>query len=240
MTTQIQAQLYLSDQRGCTETAYARSFHTLNFGHYFDEYRKPVNSLTALNDDTLAAGYSLNRQVDQQMNVVVIPVVGGLEFDSSVGHGFVPSGQAQIFSLAPGMELTIYNPYTTEVINFIQIWIADLSTHAKPACQSVEFDLSNKNTLLPFFTLATKSDNKLTTKGFIGKYDGRQDGLYKSTATDDQQPTSIFVFVLRGAFEVQNRLLQTGDGLALPTTGNQPIDFEALSNDALFLLLDIP
>lgn len=241
MTTHIQAQLYLSDQRGCTQTAYARSFHTLNFGSYVDAYRKPFGSLTALNDDTLAAGHSLTGQVDQQTRVVIIPVIGGLEFDSSVGHGFVQSGQAQVFSLAPGMELTIRNPYETDVINFIQILIANPATHFFPACHPVEFDLSVKNTLIPLFTLAADHEaSRQPVNGFIGKYDGRQAGFYQSVTTDGQQPHGIFAFVLSGAFEVQDRLLQTGDGLALTNLGDQLIEFEALSNEAIVLLMDIP
>lgn len=241
MTSQIQAQLYLSDQRGYTETDHARSFHTFNFGHYVNEHRKPFGRLTALNEDILASGYRLNRQVDQPTNVIVIPVVGGLEFDSSVGHGFVQPGQAHIISLAPGMELMISNPYTIDVIKFIQIWITDLSTPFLPASHSVEFDLSIKNTLLPLFTLPSNSeDSLLTTNAFIGKYDGRQEAVFLPGTAGSRQSSGIFVFVLSGAFEVQNRLMQAGDGLALTNVTNQPIDVEALSNDAIMLLLDMP
>lgn len=243
MTTHMQAQLYRADQRGRSQTAGAESLHTLNFGGYFDEYRKPFGSLTALNDNLLVAGCSVTRLVDQQTDVVIIPVIGGLEFDSNVGHGFVQTGQAQFFSLDTDMELTIRNPYETERINFIEIWLTKSSTNFVPACHSSEFDLSTNNTLLPLCDLVAEAEDGIRQPctGFIGKYDGRRDGVYRvETAEGQLQSFGIVVFVLGGAFEVQNRLLQTGDGLALTETGNQLIEFEALSNDAIILLMEIP
>jgi len=243
MTTQMQAQLYRADQRGRSQTAGSESLHTLNFGSYFDEHRKPFGSLAALNDTTLIAGSSLTRQVDQQTDVIIIPVIGGLEFDSSVGHGFVQTGQAQFFSLDTDMELTIRNPYQTEGIHFIEIWLTNPSTNFVPACHSSEFDLSTNNRLLPLCNLLAEAEDTVYQPftGFIGKYNGRQDGVYRvKTAEGQPQLHGVFVFVLSGAFEVQNRLLQTGDGLALTEIGDQSIEFEALSNDAIMLLMEIP
>lgn len=240
MTIQIQAQLYRADQRGRSRTAGAESLHTLNFGDYFDEHRKPFGSLTTLNASLLSAGYTLTRQVDQQTNVIIIPVVGGLEFDRGVGQGFVQTGQAQYFFLDTGMELTIRNPYETERINFIEIWLTHPSGNFVSACHSSEFDLSTKNILLPLVDLVAGGNVHQSFTGFIGKYDGRRDGVYRAeTAEDQPQLKGIFVFVLSGAFEVQDILVQTGDGLALSEIGNQLIEFEALSNDAIILLMEI-
>lgn len=44
-------------------------------------------------------------------------------------------------------------------------------------------------------------------------------------------------FVLQGTFEVENRLLEAKDGLALWNTAN--IELEALSNEAILLLLEV-
>ncbi|GAB3790014.1 hypothetical protein GCM10028818_59490 [Spirosoma horti] len=243
MTTQIQAQLYLADQRGRSQTAYATSYHTFNFGRYVNEFRKPFGSLSALNDNTLAAGYSLNRHVDQRTHVVLIPVVGGLEFDSSVGQGFVQTGQAQVFSLDTGMTLMVRNPYETEVINFIEIWLAHPTSHVAPAHQRDAVDLLSKNILLPFFELTTEAEDTTHQHftGFIGRYDGRRKGVYRTPKAEGQpQPHGIFVFILSGAVEVQDRLLQPGDGLALTSMDGHPIDFEALSKEAIILLIEIP
>lgn len=72
-------------------------------------------------------------------------------------------------------------------------------------------------------------------RGFIGRYDGREEGIYEVQNPDAH---GVFVFVIEGAFEVQNRLLHARDGLSLINVAE--VDFEALSNDAMLLILEIP
>ena len=69
-------------------------------------------------------------------------------------------------------------------------------------------------------------------KVFIGKYEGRVEDV--STL---QNNNMVFICVLVGVFEVQNRLLHACDGLSLQNVSE--IAFEALSNDAMLLILEI-
>ena len=70
--------------------------------------------------------------------------------------------------------------------------------------------------------------------------------IYCSTVSDwaetaepiKNKKNGIYAFVIEGVFEVQDRLLHTKDGLAMWDA--EEIDFEALSNGAILLLLEIP
>ncbi|MBD2755100.1 pirin family protein [Spirosoma validum] len=240
MDTQTQAQIYLADQRGTSQIDHFRSYHNFNFGQYFDESRQPFGALQLLNDDLLKAGHSVRMQVEGNTEVVLIPLVGGLEYKSDVGDGFLETGQAQIFSLTSGMAYEIINPYETEWINYVVIWLANTSPAFSAAFQKFPFDLQTKNELLPLFDENNTKPEQVFC-GFIGRYDGREEGIYKVSESQPDQPArGVFVFVLSGAFEVQNRLLHERDGLALLDIQNNVVDFEALSNDALLLLLEVP
>ena len=46
-----------------------------------------------------------------------------------------------------------------------------------------------------------------------------------------------FVFIIEGAFEVQNRLLEARDGLSLWNLSK--LEFEALSNDAILMIIEV-
>ena len=46
----------------------------------------------------------------------------------------------------------------------------------------------------------------------------------------------VFVFVIDGAFEVSNRLLQARDGLAI--TKASQVEFESLSNEAIIMFIE--
>ncbi len=239
MNTQTEAQIYLADQRGRSETDFFRSYHTFNFGQYVAEGRAPFGPLHLLNDDTLRAGATLTLRVEQPMEVLLLPVSGGLEYksDGATG-GFVEPGQVQLLSLPAGMTYSVSNPYETESINFIQLWLATPAKDTSPTIRQNSFDLTTKNTLLPLFGRAD-GETHPNSAGFIGQYAGRQDDTYSVTAAADDQTKGIFVFVLQGAFEVANRLLHEKDGLALRYTQDDVLEFEAPSNDAIVLLIDL-
>lgn len=215
------AQIYLADQRGVSQVGYFRSFHTFNFGGYFDESRKPFGNLQVLNDDTLNAGYSLKMQLQENTDVIIIPIVGGLEYKNSLSNGFLEAGQVQIFSATASMFFEIINPYETETINFIQIWLKKTDTEFDVKNQITSFNLQDKNQLLPIFSINDQ-------QGFIGKYDGRK----KDELIIER---NVFAFVIDGVFEVQDRLLHARDGLAL--SNFKAIDFEALTKEAVILVI---
>lgn len=226
MDLETQAQIYLADQRGISQVGFFRSFHTFNFGHYFHESRTPFVNLQVFNDDTLKAGHRLKLKLEKNSEVIIIPIVGGLEFHNSLETGFLEVGQVQIFSALAATEYEIINPYETEEINFLQIWLNNDSVDFTSKIEVNAFDFEDKNTMLPIFS-------KNSQRGFIGKYDGRK----KEEFTFEKSENDIFFFVLSGAFEVQDRLLHTRDGLSL--SNFKMIDFEALSNDAIILMFEL-
>jgi hypothetical protein len=96
----------------------------------------------------------------------------------------------------------------------------------------VELDLNtHENKLVPF--LADDHENNPSNASIhLGNFHGREEGIHFLK----HPRQGIFVFIVEGAFEVQNRLLQPRDGLALWNIDQ--IEFEALSNDAIMLLVE--
>lgn len=248
MDTNTDAQIFLADQRGRSPTDFLESYHTFNFGPYVAEGREPFGPLHLLNDDTLRAGASITLQVEQPTEVWLLPLAGGLEYTRSAGvpvaagtgrtePDFLEPGQVGRLSLVAGMSYTVTNPYETETINLLQIWFAKPPHDFLPAVAPVPFDLRTRNTLLPLYVPDGAADSGY--RGFIGQYGGRQEGTYTIEQDGDAGPGRVFVFVLQGAFEVANRLLHEKDGLALQYPQDDVLDFEALSNDAILLLIDL-
>lgn len=234
MDTQTPAQIFLADQRGYSETAALRSHHLFNFGPYIAEGREPVGALCLLNEDTLRPEASLTMQVEQPMEVVLLPVVGGLEFASEGVTHFLEPGQAGILSLKAGMSYRVTNPYPAGFINYLQLWFARDQTVFSPVVSQMEFDLALPNTLLPFFGNVPEQP---ACSGFIGRYAGREEGAYAVGPTAVGQTKRVFAFVLQGVFEIANRLLHEKDGLALTYQHDDVLEFEALSNNAVLLIL---
>jgi redox-sensitive bicupin YhaK (pirin superfamily) len=228
MIQQSKAKIFLSDERGHNENEWYRSLNTFNFGNYKNEHKHAFGSLYVLNDDTLAAGKKLSLTVQENSLVVLIPVVGAVDYKDSNGNtALLQAGEALRCNVQQNTGITIDNPYENETINFLQLWIKHEATTANTA-QLVSFDINSNNKL---HTLFAAQENKLPAVS-IGKYDGRAEDTYKLK----NKQHGVFAFVIEGAFEVQNRLLHARDGLALCYI--EEIEFEALSNEAIILLVE--
>lgn len=89
-----------------------------------------------------------------------------------------------------------------------------------------ELTILKQNTLIPI-------SKKLETPNFIGLYEGRKEETYSIYNPDK----TIFGMVINGAFEFQNRLLETRDSILLREI--DVLEFEALSENALIIFFEI-
>lgn len=227
MLTQTEGQIYLSNLRGITNRKTFRSFHTFNHSSYFDETRKAFGNLRACNDDTLAAGNAIITNVDSDLEILIIPIVGCIEVkDNYDEKSFLEPGQAHILRLNKGEYYQIANPFKDELVNFLQIWFERDAEKESLTQTQVTFDLdTHKN------QLQTIDENY-----YLGKFSGREEGVLAVSSNK-----GVFAFVIEGAFEFQNRLLETRDSIALWNEDNEAlqIEFEALSNDAIILIAEV-
>jgi len=216
--TQTHAIIYLADQRGCSQSHWHRSHYTFNFGSYQHENRSAFGSLRILNDETLKSGYPLCYSFDENMLILLLPVVGGLNYQHNRHNYFIEAGESRLIYFLKGETLEMTNPYEEDLINFLCIgWHNSAVTDTS----HYQFDLDNDKNRLTSFPLFS-----------IGKFGGREEGIYQLKNSNK----GVIVVVIEGAFEVQNRLLQHRDGLALWNT--EEVEFEALSEGAILLFLE--
>ena len=237
MIPQSKGKIFLSEERGLNQLDWFRSYNTFNFGKYYNEYKTPFGALYVLNEDTLAGNRSFKMTVEEDSNIVLIPVVGAITYkDNSGNTGLLEAGQAQLLKVPKGGSFEITNPYESDLVKFLQLWIKAPAISTTPAAQSFSFDLSGKkNKLIEIFSPAVGALQHASDLpvGLIGKFTGREEATYQILNSN-----GLFAFVIEGAFEVQYRLLNAGDGLAL--WGLQEVELEALSNDAIILLVEVP
>jgi hypothetical protein len=234
-----EATIYLADQRGCTpclpagrQSELHRSYHTFNFGEYVRKDRIPFGKLEALNDDTLAAESSASYTADEFSSTLLIPLVGKVKFSvDGMQYGSSEAGQMHLITAPVGSLVEITNPYEKDLVNYLHLQLITGERPAHVLVGKFDFDLdTHKNALLHF-------EPQLSMQGSccrisIGKFDGRKEA---ELALRDSSK-GAFVFVIEGAFEVENRLLQPRDGLAI--TNTKIIEIEALSNEAVVMVVE--
>lgn len=223
-----QAKIFLSDERGVLELDTFRSYNTFNFGNYQHQYKSPVENLYLLNDDTLAAGKSINLEIQTDSLVLLLPVVGAVDYRDSAGNAsLVKPGELQAVLLPAGSSYTISNLYDDELVNFLQVWIKVENALPIGKLQVFSFDLDQGRNCFHSFDLLN---------GYcfhIAKFTGRQ----KAAISFKRNVPAVFSFIVEGAFELKDRLLHTRDGLALWNCNE--VDMEALSNDAIVFLFEL-
>ncbi len=223
--------IFVADQRGLAQTASFQRYATLNFGPYYHEHRQPLGRLLAVNEESLAGGATLTLPVAEAMHVVLLPITGTVEVVLAHELLAIEVEQVQVLTLPAGSSLRLRNPYPSDLISLLHLWVrADAAGPALAAGPAVSFTFAGlANRLVPLLPTTMGLPFALS----LGRFAGRCETTYALA------PGRLFFgCVLAGAFEVEGRLLHAQDGLAL-WDAIDPIELEALSNDALLLVLDV-
>lgn len=229
MLPQTEGKIFLAAERGHTETEGFRSYHTFQFAAYRAPHKQPLSALRVLNDETLANGHSYSFPVHPCTLLLLVPLVGGLIISAKdKAEEFVQAGQAFLLFQQAAGTLHLSNPYENELVNYLQF---HLTWPLLPAPEPLHsFSLTEKNSLHSIVPSMAAGSFYLHVAA--GRFDGRQEAVYHTASPENR----ALVFVLQGAFEAGNRLLESRDALVL--WGTKTIEWEALSNDAILLLLE--
>lgn len=228
MIAQIPAQIYKSDSRGFLNSEKHNCFSTFNFEHYQELSRKAFGSLKVLNEVILAPQQSITRFINSSTNVIILPLFGGIEYKDNIGNEeFLHVEQIRILAADEELTVEIFNPYEKENVSYLEFEFQMGKQDFKNNFQQYKLDLSSHNKLHSLFEIER-------ALGFIGIYDGRKEGAF----TLKNMNNGVFVFVINGAFEIENRLLEAKDGLAIKKTGT--IEWESLSQNAMLLVIEVP
>ncbi|MCI1186583.1 hypothetical protein MON38_04075 [Hymenobacter sp. DH14] len=236
MISQTPGKIFLAEERGLAESEQFRRFSTFSFGGFAHPHKGPFGRLFGLNEETLAGGHTVDFVVAEAAQVLLLPITGGVAasvFSSAdAPETLAEAGETLLLPLAAGSTLRLRNLFSGELVSFLHLWLrADAAAPISPAAHPVGFDFEQlENRLLPLRP-ETPNEPVLTS---LGRFAGRHEAVYSL----HNPAASVFVFVLAGAFEVESRLLHEKDGLALWDVAT--IELEALSNDALLLVLELP
>jgi redox-sensitive bicupin YhaK (pirin superfamily) len=233
MIPQAKAKVYLSEERGLNETGCFRSQNTFNFGNYFNEHKQPFGDMYLVNDDILDGGRSLRMLIEENSYIILLPVIGAVKYKDSLGNkSLIAAGQVQVFRVDKGVTIEMANPFKEELVNFLQIWIkaGDRLEYAEP-CVST-YDVNEFQNSLLQVSPQRFGRSHLPFIVSVGKFSGRGETVYESKTND----RGVFMFVIEGVFEAEGRLLHARDALALWDT--REVEIEALSNDAILLLIE--
>lgn len=154
--------------------------------------------------------------------VLLMPLYGEIIINNY--YESISAGETLSVKLQKGEHLKIKNHVLNDHSDFILLLFDSAQQSGKYL--KTEMDFGRKNCLLPFCSADL-------VPAFAGLYDGREEETYRLK----NKSSEILGFIINGAFEFQNRLMENRDAILL--SGIDTLEFEALSENALLLFLEI-
>ncbi len=206
-----------------------------SFDHYFDPENTNWGPLRVFNDDVIQPGQGFPTHGHRDMEIVTVVIEGRLEHKDSIGTRHILSaGEVQVMSAGTGIRHSEYNASNTDPLHLMQLWIHPRTRGLTPRWEQRAFpDRDGK-------LLAVVSSGDLPETLEIDQ----DAAIYLSRLRTGETVThaagkdrKAYVFVYKGAVQLNGRRLETGDQARVENETNLEI---RAGSDAELILLDLP
>ena len=196
--------------------------------------------LRVLNDDTIAAGMGFGTHPHENMEIITIPLEGGLKHRDSMGNeGVIGFGEVQVMSAGTGIMHSEMNASDNERAKTLQLWVFPEKENVEPRYDQKSFDLASKiNTFVNVVSPRDKNDGNAL---WVHQQTFFNLGIFESGTTVNYKVSiaknGVYLFLIEGEIEVDNQILNKRDALGI-------INFEdfdiVVKQEAKILLVEVP
>ena len=236
MTTQ----LFESNTRGKADFGWLKANFSFSFGNYFNPERLQFGMLRVLNDDTIAGGTGFGTHGHANMEIITIPLEGGLKHQDSMGNeGIIRFGEVQVMSAGSGVEHSEINASQKEDAKTLQLWVFPDIENVTPRYDQKSFDIDNQiNTFVNIVSPNDQNDGNALwvyqkTFFYLGIFDSNTSVAYKVQIPKN----GVYLFLIEGEIEVNNQVLKARDAMGIT-------DFDSfnikISIKSKILLVEVP
>ncbi|TDE07795.1 pirin family protein [Flavobacterium sandaracinum] len=236
MTTQ----LFTSNTRGTADFGWLKANFSFSFGNYFNPKRQQFGMLRVLNDDTIAGGTGFGTHAHANMEIITIPLEGGLQHRDSMGNeGIIGFGEVQVMSAGSGVEHSEMNASQKEEAKTLQLWVFPDTENVTPRYDQKSFDIENQiNTFVNIVSPKDQNDGNalwVYQKTFfhLGIFDSDTNSNY----TVRIPKNGVYLFLIEGEIEINNHVLKARDAMGI--TDFDSFEIKVISKSKI-LLVEVP
>jgi hypothetical protein len=236
MTTQ----LFTSNTRGTADFGWLKANFSFSFGNYFNPERQQFGMLRVLNDDTIAGGTGFGTHAHANMEIITIPLEGGLKHRDSMGNeGIIGFGEVQVMSAGSGVEHSEMNASQKEEAKTLQLWVFPDTENVTPRYDQKSFDIENQiNTFVNIVSPKDQNDDNalwVYQKTFfhLGIFDSDTNSAYTVRIPEN----GVYLFLIEGEIEIDNQVLKARDAMGITNFDNFKIKVISKSK---ILLVEVP
>jgi quercetin 2,3-dioxygenase len=227
-----------ASERGNANLGWLDSRHTFSFGDYHDPEHMGFGPLRVINEDRVRPGAGFGSHGHQDMEIISYVLEGALEHRDSIGNGSViRASDVQIMSAGTGIRHSEFNHSKTEPVHFLQIWVLPDQLGIPPRYDQRTFAASEKYGRLRLIGSPNGRGDSMVINQDVEIYDALLDA--SATVSHSLAPgRKSWVQVVRGAVDVNGRVANAGDGVAVEDEKNLTVT--SRQNGSEFLLFDLP
>ncbi|MDN5284375.1 MAG: hypothetical protein JWR38_649 [Mucilaginibacter sp.] len=229
---------YPENERGKNDIGWLKANFSFSFASYYDPNKINFGALRVLNDDIIAAGKGFGMHPHDNMEIITIPLEGGLEHTDSMGNsGVINAGEVQVMSAGTGVYHSEYNASHTEEVKSLQIWVFPKERNIQARYDQKDFkDVLKLNQLTTLISPIKDNDTLWLNQDAtfsMGNFEAGQQINYDIKTAGN----GAYVFVIEGSVKINGTILNKRDALGVYDTSSFTIEPQVLCR---FLIIDIP
>jgi quercetin 2,3-dioxygenase len=230
--------IHKSETRGDADHGWLHSRHTFSFADYYDPERINFGMLRVLNDDIVQAGMGFGTHPHNNMEIISIPLEGDLEHKDSMGNvSVIRHGDVQVMSAGTGITHSEYNKNKDIPVKFLQIWVIPNIRNVEPRYDQITLNIEDRHNKLQQILSPDPDDDGvwIYQKAWfhLGKFDKGFSAEYNIKA----EGNGVYAFILRGKVTINDKNLESRDGLGIWDVEKFTIKADTESE---FLLMEVP
>ncbi|MFD2145334.1 pirin family protein [Mucilaginibacter antarcticus] len=224
--------------RGYVDLGWLKSYHTFSFGNYYDPQRINFGALRVLNDDTLDGGHGFGEHPHDNMEIISIPLSGGLKhIDSMDNVAVIGDGDIQVMSAGTGIFHEEHNDDAQAAAQFLQIWVYPHTLNVEPRYDQLTLNKADRHNKLQQILSPGKEDSGVWIHQNAWFNLGRFDKGLTAPYVIKASANGVYIFIISGTVKVNGQTLSTRDGLGIWETDKIELELLEVSE---FLLMDVP
>jgi redox-sensitive bicupin YhaK (pirin superfamily) len=229
--------LHKADTRGMSRADWLLSRHTFTFNRYYDPERMSFGLLRVLNDDWIAAGSGFPTHPHENMEIITIPLKGGLKHkDSSGGEGEIWANDVQVMTAGTGIRHSEFNASQTKDGEFLQTWVFPRQRGLKPGYDQKRFGPEGRKN--QWQTIVAPNHSEALAINQDAVYTRGEFKKGKKVRYEIQFPgNGVYTFVLEGSCKVNGQQLERRDGYGVWEVKGLNIE---VTEDVELLLMEVP
>jgi redox-sensitive bicupin YhaK (pirin superfamily) len=236
----MKTKLFEANSRGNADHGWLKANFSFSFGNYYNPERVQFGMLRVLNDDTIAGGMGFGTHPHANMEIITIPLEGGLKHRDSMGNeGVIRFGEVQVMSSGTGIQHSEMNASQNDTAKTLQLWVFPDEEDVTPRYDQKSFDIENQ--INKFVTIVSPKDKNDGNALWVYQQTFFNLGIFEKDTSITYKvnipENGVYLFLIEGEIEVDNQILKTRDAMGI-------IDFEQfeikINSKSKILLIEVP